>query len=223
MKKYILLIFPLLFFGESLLFYFNDLNLYLFFILQIIANIIVTTVCMMFLLKHTKLKNGFDWFIGICFSIYFCVLYHYTVDNLFFIEDLKYSLENIGFIFYSVNLMPIKGIIDVLRYNPSALFQIAGNIIMLAPFTFAMLYFKWAKSYRKAIWYSFLCTIGIEFIQFAQIILSLVLNLGIGRSPDIDDVILNTLGAFIGIGCYILWRKIEKVFNSNNKLFGVRM
>ncbi|HZH58235.1 MAG TPA: VanZ family protein [Metabacillus sp.] len=218
MKKYILLFFPLIFFGDSLLFYFSDVNFYLPIIFQVIANITITTLCLIFLLKHTRLKNVFDWFIGTCFSIYFCVFYHNTVENLFFIESLRYSIENIGYILISVNLIPIKGVIDVLRYNPSALFQIVGNIIMLTPLTFVMLYFKWARSYKQAIWYSFICTIGIEFIQFSQNILALVFNLGMGRSADIDDVILNSLGAVIGVGCYIVWIKIEERFNSGKKI-----
>ncbi|WP_121662201.1 VanZ family protein [Metabacillus litoralis] len=200
------------------MFYFSDINLYLPIILQVAVNMIVAVVVLMLLLKPTKLKNIFDWFVGLCFSLYFCVLYHNTVGNLFFIEDIKYSLENIGYIFYSVNLIPIKGIIDVLRYNPSSLFQIIGNIIMLAPFAFVMLYFKWTSSYKKVIYYSFLCTTGIEFIQFIQNTLLLILNLGIGRSADIDDVILNTLGGFIGIICYVFWRKLEEFLNYRKKI-----
>ncbi|WP_394186196.1 VanZ family protein [Metabacillus halosaccharovorans] len=218
MKKNILLIIPLLFFGDSLLFYFSDINLYLPIIIQVAVSMIVTVVVLMLLLKQTRLENVFDWFVGLSFSFYFCILYHNTVDNLFFVEDIKYSLENIGYILYSVNLIPIKGIIDVLQYNPSSLFQIIGNIIMLALFTFVMLYFKWASSYKKAIFYSFLCTTGIEFIQFLQNTLSLILNLGIGRSADIDDVILNTLGGFIGIICYVFWRKLEDFLNSRKKI-----
>ncbi|WP_226529575.1 VanZ family protein [Metabacillus niabensis] len=214
MKKYLLIIFPILFFGESLFFYYSNVNYYFPIILQVMVNITITTVCMIFLLKHTKIKNVFDWILGICFSLYFCILYHNTIESLFFFEGLRYSLENIGYIYYSVNFIPIKGIIDVIRYNPSAVFQVVGNIIMLTPFTFSMLYFKWANCYKQAIWYTILCTIGIEFIQFLQTVLALVFNLGIGRSADIDDVILNTLGAFIGIGCYSIWVIIDKRFKS---------
>jgi glycopeptide antibiotics resistance protein len=132
---------------------------------------------------------------------------------MLFFGNAHYSLENLKYIGHSVNLVPIKGITDVLRYNPSALFQITGNAIMLTPFAFAMLYFKWAKSNKQAIWYSFLCTIGIELLQFLQSILASVFDIGRGRSSDVDDVILNTIGAVIGVGCYFLWVKTEKWFS----------
>jgi glycopeptide antibiotics resistance protein len=80
-----------------------------------------------------------------------------------------------------------------------------------------MLYFKWAKSNKQAIVYSLLCSIGIEFVQFFQSIFALLFEIVRGRSSDIDDVILNTLGAFIGVGCYILWGKIETLFRRKNQ------
>jgi glycopeptide antibiotics resistance protein len=88
-----------------------------------------------------------------------------------------------------VNLIPIKGIIEVLHNNPSPLFQIVGNAFMLTPF--ALLYFEWAKSNKQAIWYSFLCTVLIEVVQFLQSILGSIFGIGMGRSSDIDDVIFN--------------------------------
>jgi glycopeptide antibiotics resistance protein len=80
-----------------------------------------------------------------------------------------------------------------------------------------MLYFKWAKSNKQAIVYSLLCSIGIEFVQFFQSIFALVFEMVRGRSSDVDDVILNTLGAVIGVGCYILWAKIETLLRRARK------
>ncbi|WP_142289568.1 VanZ family protein [Gottfriedia luciferensis] len=221
MKKYILLGIPLILYGNSLLFYFRNIHSYMSSILEVLMNLSILLVCMIFLLKRTKLQNALDWLIGLSFSIYFCILYFNTIHFLFFLDDLHYSVETLKYISNSVNLVPIKGIIDVLRYNPSSLFQIAGNTIMLTPLAFAMLYFKWAKSNKQAIWYSFLCTIGIELIQFLQSILALVFNLGMGRSLDVDDVLLNTIGAVIGVGCYFIWVKIETFFSFKKKNFQV--
>lgn len=221
MKKYILLGVPLIFYGESLLLYFSKLHRYLPIILQVLLNIAIITGCMIFLLKRTRLQNVFDWIIGICFSVYFCILYHYTIQFLFFFDNVHYSLKNLKYIVHSVNLLPIKGILDVLHNNPSPLFQIAGNAFMLTPFAFALLYFKWAKSNKQAIWYSFLCTVGIEFVQFLQSILGSMFEIGMGRSSDIDDVILNTIGAVVGVGCYSLWVKIKKLVTQKIKNSGV--
>lgn len=92
---------------------------------------------------------------------------------------------------------------------------------MLTPFAFAMLYFNWVKSNNQAIGYSFFCTIGIEIVQFLQTILGSVFNIGMGRSSDIDDVILNTIGAVVGVCCYFLWIKINKLASQKMKKFGV--
>jgi glycopeptide antibiotics resistance protein len=217
MKKYILLGVPLMFYGEGLLFYFSNLHQYLFIILQVLLNIAIITGCMIFLLKRSRLQNVFDWIIGICFSVYFCILYHNTVQFLFFFDNVHYSLKNLKYIVHSVNLLPIKGILEVLHNNPSPLFQIVGNAFMLTPFAFALLYFKWAKCNKQAIWYSFLCTVGIEFVQFLQSILGSMFDIGMGRSSDIDDVILNTIGAVVGVVCYFLWVKIRKLVSHKIK------
>jgi glycopeptide antibiotics resistance protein len=221
MKKYILLGVLLIFYGESLLLYFSNLHRYMPFILQVLLNIAIITGCMIFLLKRTRLQNVFDWIIGICFTMYFCILYRNTIQFLFFFDNVHYSLKNLKYIVHSVNLLPIKGILDVLHNNPSPLFQIAGNAFMLTPFAFALLYFKWAKSNNQAIWYSFLCTVGIEFIQFLQSIIGSMLEIGMGRSSDIDDVILNTIGAIVGVGCYFLWVKVKKLVTKKIKNSGV--
>jgi glycopeptide antibiotics resistance protein len=217
MKKYILLAVPIIFYGEGILFYLSNLHLYLPIILQVLLNISIITAFMIFLLKRTRVQNVFDWLIGISFSVYLCVLYRNTVQTLFFVDKLHYSTKNLHFIVHSVNLIPIKGIIEVLHNNPSPLFQIVGNSFMLTPFAFALLYFEWAKSNKQAIWYSFLCTVLIEVVQFLQSILGSIFGIGMGRSSDIDDVILNTLGAVVGVGCYLLWVKIKKLFSQKEK------
>ncbi|NRD78568.1 VanZ family protein [Bacillus sp. BRMEA1] len=222
MKKYILLGVPLIFYGQSLLIYFSNVHQFLLIILQVLLNIAIITGCMIFLLKRTRLQNVFDWIIGICFSVYFCILYHNTVEFLFIFDYVHFTLNNLrSTIHFSVNLIPIKGILDVLHNNPSPLFQIAGNAFMLTPFAFALLYFKWAKKNKQAIWFSFLCTVGIELVQFLQSILSSMFEIGMGRSTDIDDVILNTFGAVVGVGCYYLWVKIKQLVNQKIKNSGV--
>lgn len=205
MKKYGLLSIPLILFSWDLLSHFN---------FQIVLNMIIVWILLAILLKRTTLQNIFDWIIGSCFSIYFCFLYMKTIKISLFYSQLNHTTEEIKrMITLSVNLIPFKGIIDILQHNPSAFYQVFGNGIMLAPFTFAMLYFKWVISIRQAIWYSFLCTVAIEFIQFIQTCISVLFGLGEGRSADIDDVILNTISAVIGIVFYLLWCKIENRFS----------
>lgn len=74
-------------------------------------------------------------------------------------------------------------------------FMLLGNIIMFMPIGFfpALLWRRW-KCW-KSVLLGFCTSVSIEFIQFF-----------IGRSTDIDDVILNTTGAIIGFWMYCLLR-----------------
>ena len=81
------------------------------------------------------------------------------------------------------------------------LFMLLGNIIMFMPLGFfpAMLWRRWR--WWKSLLAGFCTSASIEFIQFF-----------IGRSTDIDDVILNTAGALTGFWIYWLLRAIAPSF-----------
>lgn len=214
MKKYVLLAVPIFLYGQGVLFYFQS-NSSLFG--QSLVNLVTIIILLSFLLKQTHFHHVLDWIVGTAFVLYFCVLYHQTVEFEWYFSNIHYSPEDISSVFNFVNLMPLTGILEVLRYNPNATFQILGNLMMLAPLAFAMLYFKWTTSYKRVFLYAFLCSVGIEVFQFFQTIISTVFSLGIGRSTDIDDIILNTLGAGIGIGVYHLWTMIVKVYRQKRE------
>ena len=77
------------------------------------------------------------------------------------------------------------------------LFMLLGNIIMFMPLGFfpALLWRRWR--WWKSLLAGFCTSASIEFIQFF-----------IGRSTDIDDVILNTTGALAGFWVFCLLRGI---------------
>ncbi|MCI9241772.1 MAG: VanZ family protein [Lawsonibacter sp.] len=77
------------------------------------------------------------------------------------------------------------------------LFMLLGNIIMFMPLGFfpALLWRKWR--WWKSLLAGFCTSSSIEFIQFF-----------IGRSTDIDDVILNTIGAMTGFWAFCLLRAV---------------
>ncbi|MDY4079883.1 MAG: VanZ family protein [Clostridium sp.] len=86
--------------------------------------------------------------------------------------------------------------------------NILGNIILLAPLAFIMpVISKKFRSLKSVVILCFCTSLFIEFLQF------LSLFIGNLRSVDIDDVILNTLGAFIGFGIF----KILSRFSFFNK------
>lgn len=107
-----------------------------------------------------------------------------------------------------VNLIPLHTIFDyafhtnaeVMDWGMVSLLNLAGNVFLFSPIGF-FLPFIWKRwqSFRKILWVGLGTTCFIEFVQFF-----------IGRSSDIDDVLLNTIGVLIGYWAYYLFcRKIS--------------
>ncbi|WEG14543.1 VanZ family protein [Pullulanibacillus sp. KACC 23026] len=214
--KYILLVIPLFFYRT--IFLHVNISLYKF---EQLINLLIIFILLILLLRHTALHHLFDWLIGVLFVVYFCILYDETIHltGIFLVFDhgmSNFSLNNAQHVFATVNLIPLKGIISVIKGSPSyfyALYQVVGNVLMLAPLAFAMLYFKWTKRYKQTIWVSFICSVGIEIIQFLLVFYYDVFSLGMNRSVDIDALILNTISAGIGIGCFYIWSQIKISMN----------
>ncbi|MPQ34330.1 VanZ family protein [Clostridium estertheticum] len=149
------------------------------------------------------------------------------VLNLFFV----YIICNIGITLFplfinwtgqdgnvSINVVPVFNTIkDVSMASQQPEMQnfmikfwiknILGNMLLLFPFGL-LLPILWKKfgNMKKTLLYSFLFTLGIEIIQLLSYYVG-----NIGRSFDIDDIILNTFGAWLG---YMFYKKIVlKCFN----------
>ena len=98
---------------------------------------------------------------------------------------------------------------EMFRYSvTSPLFyrNVLGNILMFIPFGyFASYYVKVEKVYINVI-ITFIVSLSIETIQSL-----------IGRSFDIDDIILNIIGGVLGYFIYKLSSKILKEYSINIK------
>ena len=154
-----------------------------------ILPMILLFLIMAFLLKiaHIQLthKKGNIWieFKVVVYIIYAFLLFHIVTTT--------------DFISYSNNFIPFK---EILRYKlTSHLFyrNVIGNIAVFIPFGYLItdsIYMLTKKSniYMSLI-YIIITSLSIEIIQMF-----------IGRSFDIDDIILNTLGGLIGILIYKL-------------------
>lgn len=123
----------------------------------------------------------------ITFVVYLLSLYHtVTFDNM-----------NLG----TMNLEPFA---EILRYEiGSNLFykNVVGNIILFIPFGFYIAYFLKIKDFI--------------YLFFVSILLSSIIEVSqsmIGRVFDIDDIILNVFGTFIGFIVFRIIYKIKNVF-----------
>ncbi len=106
-----------------------------------------------------------------------------------------------------VNLIPFRTISSQLfganplvdDWNSVSLLNLMANIFLFSPIGlfFPLLWDKW-NSAKKALYIGLITTSLVEFIQ-----------LFIGRSVDIDDIILNTIGVLIGYGFFVLLSKFK--------------
>jgi len=124
------------------------------------------------------------------------------------------------------NFIPFSGIYHIVSRNDMSisLRQVGGNFCMLIPLgIYAPLYFKGMNKIKNFLILALLVSAGIEFLQF---FIGVILQYNY-RSVDIDDIILNVLGAMIGYIIYliikplyykILTKRRQKKNNKNNKM-----
>jgi glycopeptide antibiotics resistance protein len=134
------------------------------------------------------------------FKLYLTILYCFALFELVTTTDF-YSYTN--------NFIPFK---EILRYksiiSPLFLRNVVGNIILFVPFGFLISDFINSRAGKINIFITSLLTLvtstSIETIQMF-----------IGRSFDIDDIILNFIGSIIG---YIAFKLINKTFGKANEI-----
>ena len=110
--------------------------------------------------------------------------------------------------FGGVNWMPFR---EILRYDfGTDLFyrQVIGNIILFIPFGYFATYYSKLTKIRHIFFVTFITSTTIEVVQRF-----------IGRSFDVDDIILNVVGGIIGfllfIGLDAIRKKLPKIFQND--------
>lgn len=119
-----------------------------------------------------------------------------------FYFDVYISNEMAG-----VNWVPFHTISDyfsqsngsVDNWSGVSFLNLTGNVFLFSPIGFflPLIWERW-QSFRKILLVGFGTTCFIEFVQ-----------LFIGRSSDIDDVLLNTIGVLIGYGAFLLMKGMQ--------------
>ena len=121
---------------------------------------------------------------ALVFIIYILCLY-YVVTG----QDINYS---------GINLIPFK---EMFRYEIGSykfMKNIVGNILLFIPYCFFSSYYLNNRKMGTNIVLCLIATFCIESIQYY-----------IGRGFDVDDIILNVLGGFIGCLLYIVLATIK--------------
>lgn len=116
-----------------------------------------------------------------------------TSANFDFVGNFKDRMNDGA---WGVNFYPFRTIKSYIKYSGfgHALLNILGNVIIFLPF--GLLLPEISKKFRNLFNIFFITLLTSLFIEFTQFF--------IGRSVDIDDVILNVVG---GVSGFLLWKK----------------
>ena len=100
---------------------------------------------------------------------------------------------------YSNNFIPLK---EIMRYNYTCkLFykNVLGNMLLFVPFGYFVNYILKNRKFIIGTFLTLITSLSIELIQ-----------MNIGRSFDIDDIILNIIGGIAGYTIYVVLYNIKE-------------
>lgn len=147
-------------------------------------------IAIIIILKLTKVFIHNDKFIfykevySLLFIVYILLLYY-----------LLLGTENAS---SGMNFIPFK---EITRYSIGSkafFYNVIGNIVLFIPFGYFVSDYLKAKKTHQILIVSTLISLTAELIQYK-----------IGRAFDVDDIILNVLGAILGFMCYISIRAMK--------------
>ncbi|MDE6142197.1 MAG: VanZ family protein [Bacilli bacterium] len=134
-----------------------------------------------------------------------------TLVAIIYIFSLFYLVTTTDFESYSNNFIPFK---EMTRYHfSSKLFfrNVIGNIVLFVPFG----YLVTDMIIEKAKKCHFLIPISITFIT--SLIIEFI-QMNIGRSFDVDDIILNFIGGIFGYVIFVIIHALFKHIKNEKKL-----
>ena len=161
--------------------------------------IVLITIRTVYLKTNNKPVVLYKELISLCFVIYALLLFE--------------LVTNTDFNSYSNNFVPFK---EIFRYSlTSKLFyrNVIGNVMLFLPFGYFVSYYCNMSKFYYNLLIVFITSFGIETIQSM-----------IGRSFDVDDIMLNLLGGYLGYILYILSKKALKYYSvkiKNNILLNI--
>ena len=98
----------------------------------------------------------------------------------------------------SNNFVPFK---EITRYEIGSkyfMWNVVGNMVIFVPFGFIVSYILDSKKIIKPLFLTLVASLTIEFVQMY-----------IGRSFDVDDILLNCIGGFAGFLLFVAIRAVR--------------
>ena len=158
----------------------------------IISSVIVISLRLTYLIKNKEKFVFYKELFMLTFIIYILTLFQVVT-----FEDVNTWATN--------NFMPFK---EIFRYQlGSRLFfkNVLGNVVMFIPYGVFVAHYLKLKRWYGIIVLALIASVSIETVQ-----------LHIGRVFDIDDILLNVAGAFLG---FCFYRSLEMIGNKIPNLF----
>ena len=171
-----------------------------------------------------KQQRSLVWFkelIRFLFVLYILMVVSVTLFPLYI--GVPHEEFSSGFINYMPLISIFRDISQVgIAYSGDTLFMIklivrnvGGNILMLMPLGFLMpLLWEKFKRLKNMIMMGLFISLSIESLQFVECLL----GIAIARAVDIDDVICNVLGTFLGYSIYKLTTLLMGKRNKASKI-----
>ncbi|MET1247946.1 VanZ family protein [Sporolactobacillus sp. STCC-11] len=171
--------------------------------LATLINLIMFTLIFLFITRKIIIRGISQMLFFLAFQLYAWIAFFLLLG--IDLHQLWYGLVDRHFernLLFMINVIPFRTLVTQFSSFPTATYaihQIVGNIIVLAPLSFFLLYFNRVKM-RRAFLVIFLYSLSIEILQFLSDVLFFQV-----RAMDIDDVILNTSGAALGLLGYVFY------------------
>lgn len=142
-------------------------------------------------------------------KLLFLIYLGVAIYFLFFAETLDRTMVSSD---YRYNLKPLSEIKRFwhMRYTYGwqiTLTNLAGNVICFMPFGFLIPFVSTKKSFHNIVSVTILAACFSICVEAAQLILKV-------GACDIDDVILNTIGGFLG---YFIFKILDLIFHISAK------
>ena len=153
---------------------------------QLTIFLVVLVAVRIFALKNSSKKISFhEEFLNLLFIVYILLLF----------ELLTGTENNSG---TGINLVPFS---EILRYEVGSkmfIYNTLGNILLFVPYGYFVTRYINGKSLYQIFIISFVTSLTVEILQVK-----------LGRSFDVDDIILNVLGGMVGYFIYVALNAIR--------------
>ena len=151
----------------------------------IIFTVVIVTIRLAYLLSRKIKFELYRELFMLAFLLYSLILFYVVT-----FQDVNYGTNN---------FIPFK---EIMRYEFGSSFfihNVLGNILLFIPFGFFVSFILKTKKPGYIIIITFITSLVIEFTQLL-----------IGRTFDVDDVLLNIVGGFLG---YLVYLVIQVVYD----------